>query len=85
LGDSYTMKIPKDLADFFERYIQEHKELGYKFISQFALHILQEKARELLEDEKKKEPPLEIKNKITLKEGEYSREDLKKLLENIED
>jgi len=42
------MKIPQDLANFFQKYIDTHKELGYKFVSQYVLHFLQDHAKEIL-------------------------------------
>lgn len=79
MGDSYNMKIPQDLANFFQKYIDTHKELGYKFVSQYVLHILQDHAKELLtlEDKIKKEK----KEGITLKTGTYTKEELLKLFE----
>ena len=47
LGD-YNMKIPRELADFFERYIKKNPQLGYRKISQIILHILQNKAKDLM-------------------------------------
>ena len=38
MGDSYSMKIPQEMADFIEKYLAEHKELGLKFVSQYVLH-----------------------------------------------
>lgn len=43
----YTMKIPRELKDFFQDYITANPELGFATVSQFSLHILQEKAMEL--------------------------------------
>ena len=72
MKDKYTMKIPFELKDFFEKYIKEHKELGFNFASQFILHILQEEAKKLTEKKEEK--------KITLPSREYSKEELEKLI-----
>lgn len=45
--DRYTMKIPRELADFFQKYIDNNPELGFNKISQLALHILQDKVFDL--------------------------------------
>lgn len=82
MGDSYTMKIPQELADFFEKYIGEHRELGYKFISQYVLHVLQDHAKNLLNLSPSKEKKETI---IRLKEGTYTKEELQKLLENMKE
>ena len=47
--DNYNMKIPRELADLFQRYINEHEELGFRKISQFVLHILREEAKKLID------------------------------------
>ena len=83
MGDSYTMKIPQELADFFQKYIDNHKELGYKFVSQYVLHVLQDHAKILLNintisKEKKEET-------LTLKSGTYTKEELLKILKNMEE
>lgn len=73
MADKYTLKVPQGLADFFQKYIDKHPELGYTFVSQYLLHVLREKAEEIM---------LSLKDKkIKLEERTYSKEDLKKLLE----
>jgi len=47
----YTMKLPLELKEFFERYIKKNTSLGYKTVSQLAVHILQKEAKELLEND----------------------------------
>jgi hypothetical protein len=76
MADKYNLKIPQDLADFFQKYINDHPELGYTFVSQYLLHVLREKAEEIMLSQKDK--------KIKLEEGTYSKKDLKKLLEKTD-
>jgi len=45
--ERYTMKIPRELKDFFQDYIKSNPGLGFNTVSQFTLHILQDKAIEL--------------------------------------
>jgi len=47
--DNYNMKIPRELADLFQRYINEHEELGFRKVSEFVLHILREEAKKLID------------------------------------
>ena len=47
--ERYTMKIPRELKDFFQDYIKSNPGLGFNTVSQFTLHILQEKAIEIKE------------------------------------
>lgn len=53
--DRYTMKIPRDLRDFLQKYIKENPELGFNKVSQLALYILQEKVFELKKEMEKKQ------------------------------
>ena len=46
-SERYTMKIPRELMKFFQDYITSNPGLGFKTVSQFTLHILQDKAIEL--------------------------------------
>lgn len=83
MGDSYSMKIPIDLAEFFQKYIDDHKELGYRFVSQYVLHILQDHAKVLLN---KSNVSIEKKEtNIKLNSGTYSKEELQKILANMEE
>jgi len=52
--DRYTMKIPRDLKDLFQKYIEKNPGLGFNKVSQLVLHILQEKAFELKKELKEK-------------------------------
>jgi len=55
----YTMKLPIKLRHLFERYIKKYDSLGFKNVSQFALHILQKEAEKIIIDN----PDLEITEK----------------------
>ena len=44
----YNMKIPRELADLFQEYIENHPQLGYRTISQYILHILQDEAKKII-------------------------------------
>lgn len=83
MGDYYNMKLPQELADLFQEYIKEHKELGFRFVSQYALHLLQQEAKRISRERKEN---LKSENKtITIRSGTYTKDDIKKLLENIEE
>lgn len=82
MGSGYNMKIPQELADFFQKHIDEHKELGYKFVSQYVLHVLQDHARDLLNLNL---PKTRKENIVTLKSGTYTKEEIQKLLENMKE
>ena len=47
MSDKYTMKMPAELKKLFQEYIDKNPDLGFRKVSQFALHILQEKAIEI--------------------------------------
>ena len=55
MTEKYTMKIPAELKELFQNYIDKNPDLGFKKVSQFALHILQEKAIEIKKELKKNE------------------------------
>ena len=57
--DYYTMKIPNSLKNLFRRYIEKYESLGFKKVSQLALHILQKEAKKILIDN----PDLKEENK----------------------
>lgn len=46
----YTMKIPNDLKLLFEKFIEKYSGLGFRNVSQFALHVLQQEARKILKE-----------------------------------
>ena len=72
MTDKYNMNIPGDIADFIEKYIKEHPELGFKFVSQYVVQLLRENIKKITS--KKKE-----ERGITLTEGTYTRKDIEKL------
>lgn len=76
MTDKYNLKVPQKLVEFFQEYVEENPELGYKFVSQYMLHLLQEEARRLLNAQKERQ--------ITLKSGTYTKEDLKNLLDSMD-
>ncbi len=45
--DKYSMKIPKNLKDLFQEYIDKNPDLGFTTVSQFLLFVLQQKAVEI--------------------------------------
>lgn len=45
----YTLSIPNKLRKFYEAYIHKYELLGFKTVSEMCLHILQEEAIKLLE------------------------------------
>lgn len=53
MSDKYTMKIPAELKKLFQEYIDKNPDLGFRKVSQFALHILQEKAIKIKKELKK--------------------------------
>lgn len=48
----YTMKIPLELKELFEKYIRKYKNLGFKSVSQYALYILQQEGMRILKENK---------------------------------
>jgi len=46
----YNMKIPRELADLFEKYIEKNKELGYRTISQYVMEILRKEAKKIIDE-----------------------------------
>jgi len=54
----YTMKLPITLRDLFDRFFKKYESLGFKNVSQFALHILQKEAEKILMEN----PDLEVKD-----------------------
>lgn len=46
MGDTYTMKIPKEIKDLFQRYIDhpKNKHLGFRKVSQFVLDFLRKQS-----------------------------------------
>ena len=75
MADKYNLKVPLKLVEFFKNYINEHKELGYTFVSKYLLKLLQDEAERLMREKNKKE-----EKKIVLPSGEYTREELEKII-----
>ena len=46
----YNLKVPRELADLFEKYIEKHKELGYRTVSQYILEVLRKEAKQLIDE-----------------------------------
>lgn len=83
LEESYSMKIPRKLADLFEKFIEKNPNLGYRKVSQYVLYVLQDHARELLANNFEIKPKRE--KVIDLKSGIYSKEALQRILEDMEE
>lgn len=79
MADTYTMKIPRELADFFQEYIDKNRRLGFRTVSQYILYALQNHAKDLMETEEEKR-----QKRITLQSGTYTKEELLKLLADSE-
>ncbi len=50
MGDKYNIKIPRELAELFQQYIDKHKELGYTTVSQFILEVLRNEAKRIIDE-----------------------------------
>ena len=81
--DSYSTKIPREIADLFQKYIDKNPELGYRKVSQYILYVLQEEVKRLIE--RNLEIREQKKETVTLREGTYTQDDLLKLLEKIKE
>lgn len=73
MTDKYNMNIPGDIADFILNYINNNPELGFRFVSQYIVHLLRENIKEISSQTKKKE------RKIILPSGTYTKEEVEKL------
>ncbi|MHA1283283.1 MAG: hypothetical protein ACTSVV_04945 [Promethearchaeota archaeon] len=40
--------IPKDIIETLEKYINEHKEMVFKNVSEFIIYLIREKIRKLV-------------------------------------
>ena len=49
----YGLKINYELFEVFKKYLNKHPELGYRSIAEFLNEILRNKAKEILDTEKK--------------------------------
>ena len=65
--DYYTMNFPNNMRFLFELYIRKFSNLGYNNVSQFVLHLLQQKAEEIL----KENPDLREIKEIKMPSGTY--------------
>ena len=54
MSDKYTLKVPKELKELFQQYIDQNPELGFRKVSHLLLHIIQEKAIEIKSELEKK-------------------------------
>jgi len=45
---TYTLKVPNDLRELFEKYIEKFPNLGYKKISKFIIHLLEKEATKIV-------------------------------------
>jgi len=94
MTDYYSMKIPKELADLFEEFITKNRNLGYRTISQYILHVLQDHAkdivrrdfkiteenfRDFMEEWKQRNLENKEEKRIRLPEGSYTKKDMEKL------
>lgn len=48
MEDKYTLKIPIELKDLFQKYIERNPSLGFKKVSRYILHLLQNEANRIL-------------------------------------
>ncbi|MFX1366786.1 MAG: hypothetical protein ACFFCE_05805 [Promethearchaeota archaeon] len=88
--DYYNLNIPNELRILFEAYLLHHPNLGFKSVSQYLLHVLQNKAEDLIKEnpELKKIDNIQISNVIyKLQEnGTYEKvADKEKLLDKIDE
>ena len=48
--DYYNLNIPNELRILYEAYILKHPDLGFKSVSQYLLHVLQNRAEDIIRD-----------------------------------
>ena len=46
----YNMKIPRELADLFGKYIEKNKQLGYRTVSQYIMEVLRKEAKRIIDE-----------------------------------
>ena len=51
----YGLKINYELFEVFKKYLYNHPELGYRSTAEFLNEILRNKAKEIIDTEKKNE------------------------------
>ena len=88
--DYYNLNIPNELRILFEAYLLNHPNLGFKSVSQYLLHVLQNKAEDLLRvnPDLKKITNIQIGNVIYAlqEDGTYKKTaDKEKFLDKIDD
>ena len=88
--DYYNLNIPNELRILFEAYLLNNPNLGFKSVSQYLLHTLQNKAEEILRDnpELKKITTIQIGNFIykLQEDGTYEKAvDNEKFLDKIDE
>ena len=49
----YGLKINYGLFEVFKKYLNNHPELGYRSVAEFLNEILRNKAKEIIDNEKK--------------------------------
>jgi len=49
----YGLKLNYELYEVFRNYLNKHPELGYRSVSEFLNEIIRDKAKEILQSEKK--------------------------------
>jgi len=82
MAKDYSMKIPRKLADTFQKFIDNNPELGYRKVSQYIQHILQDKAGEII---KKNYTIGKSESKIIkLESGNYTKEELEEMLKKFD-
>ena len=74
------MKIPRELADFLEDYIKKNPQLGYRKVSQYILHIIQDHAKKLTNFREK----VSDQKTVALKQGTYTKEEMLDILKSLE-
>lgn len=75
--DYYNLNIPNELRIFYEAYISKHPNLGFKSVSQYLLHVLQDKAEKIVRDnpDLKKIEELKLSNVVyrLQEDGSYKK------------
>lgn len=46
----YNLSVPNELRILFEAYISKYPHLGFKNVSQYLLHIIQDEAKKILQE-----------------------------------
>ncbi len=46
--EKYTLKISKALANVFQKFIEDHPELGYRSVSEFLIELIRAEAKGIL-------------------------------------